>query len=278
MYYFAAVSGRYAGILGATAAINVATRASKGAVRGVGRVGYVGGVAPAAAVGRRLGKRIGYSARDFYRPLLRTAAKGIRQTTAGRLLFGPERDDKGELLKGETGIADRAGRGIAAWTGLYKKGQMVYGWEKEMKGAGTTAEEIRRQPSKKGDPYKAAAYSRLHNKDVGRVMKFEQTQAVVDLAMEGDTDKVIQDFERVQAMVRNPYAYNNIQEDVRAELSALTFEDVVIKLEQARTDRGVAPAKIKLSDGEKNRIQRVVRDIKSTAERQVPIVTDPSWI
>lgn len=266
LYYFAAVAGRYAGMLGATAAVNVATGRNK-LGKGLYKTAYVG------SGGRRAVRRARDTYRDFSQPLIRTFAKGIRSTAVGKILLGPERDKDGNLLKGETGFAERTGRAWAAKTGLYPKGTTVYGWEKAMRGAGTTAADVR---DEKG------AYINVENDRVGTAMKFKHTKAVLDTALRHSTDNkdIVQDFERLQTMVNNEYAYNNINEDERGEISTMTLDVVINKINTRRVAAGgsaLDPAK-KEEASIISRLDRLVRDTRRQAGASRKQVIKPEWI
>jgi len=275
LYYFAAMAGRYAGMLGATAAVNVASGRNKGFNRVVGRGA---GAAYVGLGGRKAVRRIRDTYRDFSQPLIRTFAKGIRNAKVagfpvGKFLLGPERDKDGNLLKGETGFAERTGRGWAAKTGLYPKGTTVYGWEKAMRGAGTTAADVRDE---------TGAYANVENDRVGTAMKFKHTKAVLDTALHHSTDKkdIVKDFERLQTMVNNEYAYNNINEAERGEISTMTLDVVIenINTRRVAAGKGALDPKDKEDAQIMSRLDRLVRDTRRQAGASRKQVIKPEWI
>ncbi len=291
-FILAAMAGKHAGIIGSSAVISVVASGGKRArgvlYRGAARTGKGAGRV-VGAVPRAAGRRAKRVTGDLALPMVKAVAKRVRRTGLGGFVLGAERDKDGNLLKGETSWSQRRGRAMAAKTGFYPKGQKVWGWEKQMKKAGTTAEDVR---NKKG------AYANINNKDVGTAMSFKQTGAVINVAMGGSAGALpagttregagqthVADLERLKDMTRNKFAYNNIDEDQRVRLASLNEQDVLEGINKARTNAGLKkldPATDKdekKDDGKTiSRIERIVRDIKQAARAGEDEVTKKEWV
>jgi hypothetical protein len=284
-FILAAMAGKFAGVVGSSAMVSMATRAGKrvraAAYRGTVRTGRAAGKAIYVGTGtRQLSRRVKYGARDFYRPVAKATRKGIEKLPlVGRFLTGPERDEKGELLKGERGFADTVGRRAAAKMGTYPKGVTEDRWERQMKKAGTSTAAIR-------DP--SGAYANISNRRAGTAMSNKQARAIMNVAINGDiaadasiqdhekmnNATVIQDFERMKSMTSNAYAFNNIDEKDRAELLILNDQEIINGLNKKRRKAGVA----ELDDKTRSRLERIIRDTKTRTLPSQEKVIGPDWV
>lgn len=284
---------------GSEAAINFATKLPGLAARypkttaalvGGVAVGPWAALAAAATVG--LGKRSAQGAhllgRDFIKPVKKTLFKGAKYKTGfiGKTLFGPERDEQGNLLKGEDSFAARWGRKVSAGMGtpggepLYPKGHTTFGWENDMRDAfGSLKEEIDEatgdfKPGAFDHIRSSEAYKRLDVKQVATAMKDVQAKAILYTALDGKEDHTVQDFTRLWDMVRSPYAYNNIKEAERIQIAELNAPDVINNINLKRGLRGEGA----ISNEERARLERLITDIKKSASSSRNTVSGDDWV